>query len=99
MAALLPFGKVADFLGELLPLSARATAGTERNRPMKVGKRLKKSAEGLATGSSMDRTILQMWLKSGYMEKHVLHETLDGTPQGGIIPRSLIVRWMDLNDS
>jgi hypothetical protein len=28
----------ADFLGELLPLSARATAGTVRNRTMKVGK-------------------------------------------------------------
>ena len=52
MAALLPFGKVADFLGELLPLSARATAGTVRNRTMKVGKRLQKSAEVLATGSS-----------------------------------------------
>jgi RNA-directed DNA polymerase len=33
----------------------------------------------------MDRVILQKWLKSGYMEKHVLHETKDGTPQGGII--------------
>jgi RNA-directed DNA polymerase len=33
----------------------------------------------------MDRAILQKWLKSGYMEKHVLHETTDGTPQGGII--------------
>ena len=52
MAALLPFGKVADFLGELLPVSARATAGTVRNRTMKVGKRLQKSAEVLATGSS-----------------------------------------------
>jgi hypothetical protein len=52
MAALLPFGKVADFLGELLPLSARATTGTVRNRTMKVGKRLQKSAEVLATGSS-----------------------------------------------
>ena len=52
MAALLPFGKVADFLGELLPLSAQATAGTVRNRTMKVGKRLQKSAEVLATGSS-----------------------------------------------
>ena len=31
----------------------------------------------------MDRAILQKWLKSGYMEKHVLHETTDGTPQGG----------------
>lgn len=33
----------------------------------------------------MDRTILQKWLKSGYMDKRVLHETTDGTPQGGII--------------
>ena len=31
----------------------------------------------------IDRAILQKWLKSGYMEKHVLHETTDGTPQGG----------------
>jgi len=33
----------------------------------------------------MDRAILQKWLKAGYMDKHVLHETTDGTPQGGII--------------
>ncbi len=33
----------------------------------------------------MDRAILQKWLRSGYMEKHVLHETTDGAPQGGII--------------
>jgi len=52
MAALLPFRKVADFLGELLPLSAQATASTVRNRTMKVGRRLHKSAEALATGSS-----------------------------------------------
>ena len=31
----------------------------------------------------MDRAILQKWLKSGYMDKHVLHETTDGVPQGG----------------
>src|SRR6202049_824855 len=37
----------------------------------------------------MDRAILQKWLKSGYMEKHVLHETTDGTPQGGIISPTL----------
>ena len=37
----------------------------------------------------MDRAILQQWLKSGYMEKHVLHETMDGTPQGGIISPAL----------
>jgi RNA-directed DNA polymerase len=37
----------------------------------------------------MDRVILQKWLKSGYMEKHVLHESTDGTPQGGIISPAL----------
>src|ERR1035437_8483389 len=52
MAALLPFRKAADFLGELLPLSAQATASTVRNRTMKVGRRLQKSAEALATAAS-----------------------------------------------
>ena len=33
----------------------------------------------------MDRAILQKWLKSGYMDKHVFHGTTEGTPQGGII--------------
>ena len=37
----------------------------------------------------MDRTILQKWLKSGYMDKHALHETTEGTPQGGIISPAL----------
>lgn len=32
VAALLPFRKTTDFLGELLPLSAQATASTVRNR-------------------------------------------------------------------
>src|SRR5215468_8378217 len=37
----------------------------------------------------MDRAILQKWLKSGYMDKRVLHETTDGTPQGGLISPAL----------
>src|SRR2546429_5458008 len=37
----------------------------------------------------MDRAILQKWLKAGYLDKHVLHETTDGTPQGGIISPAL----------
>jgi hypothetical protein len=45
MAALLPFGKAADFLGGLLPLPAQTTAGTVRNRTMKVGRRFQKTAE------------------------------------------------------
>jgi len=52
MAALMPFRKVADFLGELLPLSAQASASTVRNRTMKVGRRLQRSAEALATAAS-----------------------------------------------
>ena len=52
MAALLPFRKTAELLGEFLPLSAQATASTVRNRTMKVGRRLQKSAETLATATS-----------------------------------------------
>jgi RNA-directed DNA polymerase len=37
----------------------------------------------------LDRAILQKWLKAGYIEKDVFHETLDGTPQGGIISPAL----------
>jgi RNA-directed DNA polymerase len=37
----------------------------------------------------MDRAILQKWLKSGYMDKHVFHETTEGTPQGGIASPAL----------
>jgi RNA-directed DNA polymerase len=47
------------------------------------------SHEWLLAHVLMDRVILQKWLKSGYMEKHVLHESMDGTPQGGIISPAL----------
>ena len=33
----------------------------------------------------MNKEILRKWLKAGFMEKHVLHPTEEGTPQGGII--------------
>jgi hypothetical protein len=36
-AALAPFGKVADLLSELLPVSGSPNAGTVRNRTMRVG--------------------------------------------------------------
>ena len=39
LAALMPFGKVADFLGEVLPLSTTFHASTVRNRTLRVGKR------------------------------------------------------------
>src|ERR1700677_1342397 len=51
LAALMPFGKVADFLSELLPLSSQAAAGTIRNRTMRVGRRLQTSAEALSVSA------------------------------------------------
>lgn len=33
----------------------------------------------------IDKTMLQKWLKAGFMEKRLLYPTEDGTPQGGII--------------
>ena len=38
----------------------------------------------LLTHVPMDKTILHQWLKAGFMERHVLHPTEAGTPQGGI---------------
>jgi RNA-directed DNA polymerase len=33
----------------------------------------------------LNRSILCKWLKSGYLEKQMLYDTVSGTPQGGII--------------
>src|SRR5207245_7616407 len=32
----------------------------------------------------MNKTILRKWLKAGFIDKHVLYATEEGTPQGGI---------------
>jgi hypothetical protein len=45
LAALMPFGKVADFLGEVLPLATKSHASTVRNRTLRVGKRLLRSRD------------------------------------------------------
>ena len=42
------------------------------------------SHEWLMAHVPMDRVILRKWLKSGYMVKHSLYATEQGTPQGGI---------------
>src|SRR5258705_7745209 len=47
------------------------------------------SQDWLLNHVSMDRVILKKWLTSGYMEKRVLHDTTEGTPQGGIISPAL----------
>ena len=38
----------------------------------------------LEAHACMDTTILHKWLKAGFIEKHILHPTEEGTPQGGI---------------
>jgi RNA-directed DNA polymerase len=43
------------------------------------------SHEWLLAHVPMDKAMLRKWLKAGYMEKHSFYETVDGTPQGGII--------------
>ena len=43
------------------------------------------SHEWLLTPIPMDKAIRSIWLQAGYMDKSVLSETEDGTPQGGII--------------
>lgn len=32
----------------------------------------------------MDKTVLQEWLKAGFIEKNALHDTVEGCPQGGL---------------
>jgi RNA-directed DNA polymerase len=42
-----------------------------------------------------EKAMLQKWLKTGFIEKHVLHATEEGTPQGGIC--SPVLANMTLN--
>ncbi len=42
------------------------------------------SHEWLLSNMPMEKNILRKWLKAGYIEKHVLHPTEEGAPQGGI---------------
>jgi hypothetical protein len=68
MFAFLPFGQAADFLRELLPVSANMTASTVRNRTMKVGKRLQKSADALSVSSKAEpREEVVVGLDGGYV--------------------------------
>ena len=43
----------------------------------------------------MDKEMLGKWLKAGFLEKHVLFATTEGTPQGGIASPALANRALD----
>jgi RNA-directed DNA polymerase len=53
------------------------------------------SHDWLVAHVPMDRAILQKWLQSGYMDKHVFHETTEGTPQRGIVSPALANMALD----
>jgi RNA-directed DNA polymerase len=40
------------------------------------------SFEWLMANIPMDKGILKQWLKAGYIDRNVFHETEKGTPQG-----------------
>lgn len=43
------------------------------------------SHEWLLANIPMDREVLRQWLEAGYLEDSTRHQTLAGTPQGGVI--------------
>jgi RNA-directed DNA polymerase len=53
------------------------------------------SHEWLLAHIPREKALLQKWLKAGFIEKHVLHATEEGTPQGGIC--SPVLANMTLN--
>jgi RNA-directed DNA polymerase len=49
----------------------------------------------LEAHTPMDKNILHKWLKAGFIEKHVLYPTEEGTPQGGIASPALANLTLD----
>jgi RNA-directed DNA polymerase len=48
------------------------------------------SHEWLRNHIPMDKEILSKWLSAGYVDEGILHQTEEGTPQGGIISPTLL---------
>jgi RNA-directed DNA polymerase len=53
------------------------------------------SHEWLLNNIPLPKGVLRQWLKSGYMESNTLHDTDEGTPQGGIISPILCNMTLD----
>ena len=53
------------------------------------------SHDWLLANIPMDKTMLQKWLKAGFIEKHYFYPTDEGTPQGGVISPVLANMTLD----
>lgn len=53
------------------------------------------SHKWLADNIPMDKAILSKWLKAGFMEEGIYHDSLSGAPQGGIISPTLMNLTLD----
>ncbi len=53
------------------------------------------SHEWLLVNIPMDKTILKLWLKAGYLKGRGFYDTREGTPQGGIISPALANMALD----
>ena len=62
---------------------------------MLLSRSIRSATNGCWTHIPMDKVILRKWLKAGFLEKHVLFATTEGTPQGGIISPALANRALD----
>jgi len=68
LSALAPFAKVADFLNEVLPATARSNAATVRNRTRRVGRRLMKDlAETARAARAEPAETLVIGVDGGYV--------------------------------
>lgn len=47
------------------------------------------SHDWLENHVKMDKIVLKQWLKAGYLEENAFHDTIEGTPQGGIVSPTL----------
>jgi hypothetical protein len=75
LAALMPFGKVAEFVNEVLPLTAATNAATVRNRTRRVGGRLlRDQAKPAETARPKRSKTLVIGLDGGFVKSRQAFE-------------------------
>lgn len=90
----MPFGKVADFLGELLPASAKTNASSMRNRVMRVGRRLEKpSADSKSARAEAPAKKIVVGLDGGYVRGRTGPERNFEVVAGGVLADDTVTRF------